>query len=56
MQLDSKATSRTQEAPRNMNFDFGDRKTWMVEPPSERVSRFFTISGVVPELTLAVCT
>ncbi|GJE89552.1 hypothetical protein PsYK624_056550 [Phanerochaete sordida] len=38
-QLDSKAGAKSQPGPRSLQLDFGDRSTFMVEPPSELLSR-----------------
>lgn len=52
MQLDSKSAQKPQGAPHGFNFDFGDRKTFMVPPPSERKPRLSdrSRSGVKPWL------
>lgn len=39
MQLDSQLQARRQQKlAQKMSYDFGDRKTFMVPPPSERTS------------------
>ncbi|KAI0076825.1 hypothetical protein K474DRAFT_1707884 [Panus rudis PR-1116 ss-1] len=45
MRLDSQTSQKTQDAPRK--FEFGDRRTYAVEPPSELLSR---VQSFLPQL------
>lgn len=55
MQLDGKPGPRSQTATRNFNFDFGDRSTFMAEPPTERESSDCTLLRNPPKVDPLPC-